>query len=107
MGEEQIDGVTYQKVFATWFDPRPANDHDQIVFYINADSHRLEKLHYTCRDSGFGFFSATIHYQDYKNVNGILESQHQTITFGGPNDRFLGSLIFLHQIDMQDSTRYY
>ena len=100
LGEDKIGDQRYLKVFATWFDIHPSNGSDQIVYWINADTYQLDKLHYTCRGSGFGFFSATIHYQDYLKKDGILVAQSANITFGGPKEKYFGELIDLHQIEM-------
>lgn len=103
MGKDEIDGKLYLKVFATWFDIAPSNKHDQIVYWINAETYELEMLHYTCRGSGFGFFSATIHYQDYQKTDGILMPQKANITFGSPKTKVFGKYIDLHQIEMLDA----
>lgn len=103
MGKDEIDGKPYLKVFATWFDTAPSNKHDQIVYWINAETYELEMLHYTCRGSGFGFFSATIHYQDYQQTDGILVPQKANITFGSPKTKVFGKYIDLHQIEMLDA----
>jgi hypothetical protein len=106
MGMGEIDGQRYRKVFITWEDERPSNAYDQLVFWINSETNLLEKAHYTCRDSGFGFFTATIHYHDYTQGDGYWVPQSADITFGGPKDRYFGQQISLHHIDMLTGPNY-
>jgi hypothetical protein len=100
MGMDDIEGRSYRKIFITWEEERPSKAFDQLVFWINPDSYVLEKAHYTCRDSGFGFFTATIHYRDYAERDGFLAAQSADITFGGPKDKYFGQYIGLHHIEM-------
>jgi len=106
MGMDQLDGQSYRKVFVTWNNAQASNAYDQLILWINPTTYLLEKAHYTCRDSGFGFFTATIHYRDYVKRNGFLAAQSADITFGGPQARYFGQYIELHRIEYLGTPAY-
>ncbi len=85
-GAETFDGIEYDLVMASWKTIEPDKEYDQYVLWINKDSHILEFVQYTIRDGylpGSKMISGTIHYSDYRNINGILIPFTQTIyTFG-------------------------
>jgi len=100
------DGQTYHKVFVTWESVDPIMGADQMICYINTETLVFEKLHYTCRESDFGFFTATIHYLDFERNYGILEAQKSIITYGDPHNSLTGDTVVLHTIEMVEPAKY-
>ncbi len=84
-GERTLDGVTYDLVFATWGDLEPNDRVDQYLIYIERESGLIRKLRYTVRESG-SFFAGTMHYDDFRNVDGVMTPHRQTITLDAPED---------------------
>lgn len=70
-GPETVGGRTYDRVFATWDGPEPSTDHDQYVVYIDRETGRVEKVHFTVRAFA-RFVESTIHYDDFREVGGLL-----------------------------------
>jgi hypothetical protein len=81
------------RVLATWGSLAPHAAHDQYELWINPASRRIEKVVYTLREAeifapltlrplarakGVG----TMHYEDYREVGGVLLPWKQTVTFG-------------------------
>ncbi len=99
-GREKINGIYYHRIFATWFAMEPSNEYDQVIFYVNPSNYRLDMCHYTARESGWGFFSATIKWSDFERRAGVLEPQTSWVSFGGPNTKLFGSDIKLHDIHL-------
>jgi len=61
---------------------------------------------YTARDSGWGFFSATIKWSDYERVAGILEPNTSLVSYGEPNTKLFGSDLKLHDIYVLEKGKY-
>ncbi|MFT6137496.1 MAG: hypothetical protein ACJASM_000295 [Salibacteraceae bacterium] len=106
MGTENVNGIEYLKVFATWVSMEPSHSYDQLIFYVNPANYRLDFCHYTARDSGWGFFTATMKWSDYGRVAGILEPYTSLINFGGPNTKFFGSYFDLHDSFIVEKEKY-
>ena len=104
--DTMADGQTFHKVFVTWESVDPVMGADQMVCYINTETLVFEKLHYTCRESKFGFFTATIHYLDIQRNHGILEPQKSLITYGDPHNSLTGDTVVLHTIEMVEPAVY-
>ncbi len=51
LGEENTNGVTYQKVFGSW-SMGPDKNYDQYIFWINKKTKLLEFVSYTIRELG-------------------------------------------------------
>jgi hypothetical protein len=78
-GDETINGTTYNRVYVTWNDMEPSDDHDQFVAYIDAKTGMLRKLHFTIRDFA-GFAEGTMHYADFREMAGIKIPFQESIT---------------------------
>ena len=49
-GVEELDGIAYDRVFATWGSEEANNEYDQFVLYINPDTKHVDLAHITIRD---------------------------------------------------------
>lgn len=78
-GTETLDGVRYEKVYVTWTSMEPSKQHDQYVAYIEPATGLVRKLHYTVREYA-GFIQATMHYDDFVEVSGVMVPSRQSIT---------------------------
>ena len=96
-GEAELGGRRYRRVFVTWGDGEPTADADQYVLWIAVDSGMVERAHYTVRDASRLSFvpeeqrpimlaggAGTIHYSDYREVDGVWFPFVQVVTMFGP-----------------------
>lgn len=101
MGEREYRGNTYDLVFITWGAPEPHMAADQYVIWINRSTGLIDLVHYTVRDA-FRFVTGTMHYQDYREIQGVQVPFKQTVTMGGPGDaEFPLDENYMHQIILQ------
>lgn len=94
-GDAELAGRRFCRVFATWEPPEPHADHDQYELWLDAETLRIEKVAYTLRDA-VDFSSrwmapllriaavGTMHYGDYRMIDGVLVPFRQTVTLGRP-----------------------
>ncbi|MEQ8928043.1 MAG: hypothetical protein RLO81_19655 [Fulvivirga sp.] len=85
MGNEEIEGVNYHKIFATWESLYP-NEHDQYIVYVNSKNGRVERTTYTIRHNYMwtpNNFYGTALYRDYKEYEGgiILPQKIEVVPF--------------------------
>ena len=92
----RLNGGTYDRVLATWgSNLRPNTNHDQYMLYINTETKRLAKAHYTVRD--FARFAAgCMHFDDYRAVDGLVLSFLQTVTNDCEQPGYVSD--YLHQV---------
>lgn len=83
-GVEDIDGVSYERVFVTWESVEPNAEYDQYVIYIDPKTERIAKAYYTVRDAG-RVIAGTMHFQDMREVDGVWFSYEMVVT-GKPQD---------------------
>ena len=95
MGDRSLDGKEYYLVLATWGTPEPNGEYDQYVIWINKETSLIEKMSYTVREM-FSFMAATIHFSDFKNIQGVMIPFKQTTTTDRPYNEHL------HQITYTD-----
>lgn len=70
---------TYDLVLVTWNRLAPQRDVDQYLLWIGRDSGRIEMCRYTLRDA-YDWAAGTIHYDDYRAVQGVQIPFQQTVT---------------------------
>lgn len=75
-GEKQFDGKTFDLVFVTWNQAEAHAEHDQYMLWINRETGMLEYAEYTLRENylkapGWKAIYGSIHYSDFRDVNGI------------------------------------
>lgn len=88
-------GQRYDRVFVTWGSPEPHAEHDQYLLWIDSDTRLVEMVHYTVRDlasmnTGAAralmrtLATGTIHFDDYRMVDGVMIPFVQTVTLPEP-----------------------
>lgn len=94
-GPARLGDREYRRVFATWGGSLPHGGADQYELWIDPETRRLAKATYTVREAA-GFAEAalrpiyrfagvgTIHFDDYRQVDGVLVAFSQAVTIGGP-----------------------
>lgn len=70
MSPQQVNGRTYERVFATWGTDAPQDDTDQYVVWVDAETGELAWLQYTVRDYA-GWMMGIMAYTDYEDVGGF------------------------------------
>ncbi len=103
-GERKFNNVTYNLVFITWKDPKPHMEHDQYMLWINKETQLLEYAVYSLRDNylkipGYKAFYASIKYDDYQKINGILIPHKQTVFLNKPSKKEKKNV---HQLIVED-----
>lgn len=84
-GSEVVRGVRYERVFLTWEGLNPSDEVDQYMVYVDEKSGRVEKIFYTVRDI-MDSATGTIHFDDWRNVEGISVPFRQRVTFDVHDD---------------------
>lgn len=88
-GTEKFDGKTYDLVFISWGKSEPQRKIDQYVLWINQETKLLDMAQFTVRDQ-HPLINGTMHYNDYRNVNGIMISFNQIAARKmGQTDKYL------------------
>lgn len=94
-GEAEAGGRRFERVFVTWNKAAPHAANDQYEVWLDPSTYRLEKAVYTLRDAldlspaPLGPLMrvaaiGTMHYDDYRKIDGVLVSFRQTVTIGTP-----------------------
>lgn len=71
LGEVELEGRRYRKVFATWGRPDPPSEVDQYLLFYEVESHLLRWVKYTVRDL-MGSAEAVMHMEDYQAAGHYL-----------------------------------
>lgn len=90
-GETEYQGEKIDLVFGSWNQLGPQKLVDQYLFWINQETHLLERVEYTVRDQlqsvhGINTFS------DFREVSGMIVPFQQTIGTGPDSDWVLHQL---------------
>jgi len=80
-GSVDVDGVTYDRVFASWDDGSPSERYDQYLLYIDRDTGLLRFVVFTLRDVEPGLVS-NARFDWYFEESGIQVPQLQTVRMG-------------------------
>lgn len=103
-GEREHRGRIYELVVATWGSLEPNSQHDQYLVWIDAETKRIVMCRYTMRDFGPAY-AGTIHYEDYRSIQGVLVPFRQTVVIPAPQhtlyplDRY-----FFHQERLESAS---
>ena len=92
-GVAAIAGRSYRRLFVTWDRAEPSEVVDQYDVWIDPDTLRIAKVTYTVRDavarSPFLMRPlmriaavGTMHYDDYREIDGVLVPFSQVVTLG-------------------------
>jgi len=103
-GETEFNGNQYEIVYATWEKVEPHMEHDQYILWVNKETGLIEYSTYTLRDNylkppGYKSFYGTIHYSDFRNIEGIMIPHKQTIFLKKPKKKEKKNL---HQLIISD-----
>ena len=90
-GESTIESTVYDLVYVTWGSLEANDEYDQYVIYIDRTTKRLAKMHYTVRDM-MKFIVGTIHYDDFREVNGFLLPFSQKVTGAVTDDDLIHNI---------------
>ena len=96
-GEREYRGKIYDLIFASWgsFEPNP--DHDQYLLWIDRSTMLVAMCQYTLRDAAPAF-TGTIHFEDYRDLNGVQFPFKQTVILPAPeNTLYPLDEYFFHQ----------
>lgn len=101
-GQADHQGKTYDLVFVTWGSWQASDKYDQYALWIDPATHLIRMAHYTVREA-FRSASGTIHFTDYRDVQGIQVAFEQTVIVGGPsNSRYPLKEHFFHRLEIKD-----
>ena len=94
-GQRELDGRSYDLVFATWKSAESHGEDDQYLLWVARDTHLIEIAQYTIRDklpfaTGINFFS------DFRRVDGLTIPHAYRIT------RRLDDESFVHRVQIED-----
>ena len=81
--ESEVNGETYDLLYATWGSEKANRQYDQYVLYLDQKTRLVEWLHFTIRDK-LKFIHATAQFTDFRTINGIVAPFNQYITRGQP-----------------------
>lgn len=97
-GDGMLEGRPCDVVLATWGSLDGHRGADQFVLYVDRETHRLLKAHYTVRDFA-GFAEGAVYYDDYRAVDGVLIPFSQRIVSAGddPPDEWI------HTVQVSDA----
>ena len=112
-GSEVLHGQAYHKVYVTWEEGPPTGTHDHYVLWIDESSGLLAKVHYTIREAPDfapailtrvlrAAATGTMHYTDYREVDGVQFSFDQIVTVFGPAEATADpSSDFFHRLKVE------
>lgn len=110
-GSIEIEGNMYDRVLATWGEnSEPTKDYDQYLVFINQKTGLIDYCSYSAHESklpGNKFATATIHYDNYQNIDGVLIPMTHKVILSKPkkNAKPLHQLnISSFQFDTVDDT---
>lgn len=70
-GEDNIENQSYHLIFASSGGVAASPEHDQYVIYVNKKTHYVDYIDFTLR-SLFESYKGTLHYRDFRNVQGLV-----------------------------------
>ena len=103
MDEKERDGVVYDRVFITWENLKAHGEHDQYIVWISKNSGLIEYAEFTVRDTflkvpGYKAFYGSIHFDDFREINGVLIPFEQYIFLNKPKK----DTKYLHKLTISD-----
>ncbi len=113
-GEVRHYGRSYDLVFATWRASEPQPDLDHYVLWIDRETGLLSKVRYTVREAvprmsplmqklALPLVAGTMHYEDYRDIDGIQVPFLQTVTLQPPElTRYPLSENYFHRLDLEE-----
>ena len=114
-GEVRHYGRSYDLVFATWRASEPQPELDQYVLWIDRETGLLSKVRYTVRDAvprmsplmrklALPLVAGTMHYEDYREIDGVQVPFLQTITLQPPElTRYPLFENYFHRLELEEA----
>lgn len=102
-GDRTHRGREYHLIFATWGSVEPNERHDQYLLWVDQQSLLVRMCLYTLRDAGT-IFTGAIHFDDYRNVQGVLIPFEQTVVLPRPeNALYPLDRYFFHRLEFESA----
>lgn len=102
-GEREYRDQMYDLLFVTWGSFDVSSAIDQYVLWINRETGLVSMTHYTVRDAG-AIFTGTIHFEDYRDVQGIQFPFRHTVILPAPeNTLYPLDKYFFHQTRVEST----
>ena len=103
-GSETFNGKQYDLVFCTWGKPKPHQEHDQFLLWINKKTGLLDYSEYSVREPhvkppGYKMIGGNIEYTDYREIDGVL-IPHDQIVY--PIKKKTDQSKFIHRLKISD-----
>lgn len=102
-GEENFNGKAMEKVFVSWSN-EPKKEYDQYILWIGKKSGLIEATAFTTRDNpgpAPAFVYASLRFDDYKNIDGVLIPFLQTAQMMDPKEDLND---YIHQLKIKSFT---
>ncbi len=99
--EEILNGKKVNKVFVSWGKDRNKN-YDQYILWLDQEKGFVEAATFTLRDSkmmGSGMMKASMNFEDFREIDGILVPFIQRATMGNPKEN---PKKYLHEFRVQE-----
>lgn len=99
-GEGELNGKPMEKVFVSWGNSA-TKQYDQYILWIGKTSGLIEAATFTIRDNPSplpAFIYGTMHFDDYRNINGIMIPFKKTVQMMNPKNNMNN---YLHQLTVQ------
>ncbi len=84
-GPETVRGTTYERVFLTWRSMEPSAAFDQYMVYLDSKTGHVRMISFTAREM-LNSITGTIHFEDLRDVGGILFPFTQYVTLNAHDD---------------------
>ena len=98
-GEDQIRGVQVDKVFISWSN-EATDKYDHYVLWISKESGLIEAAQFTTREAPAPkFLKSVIHFEDYRNIDGVFIPFVQSVQMGKPKNK---TSKYIHRITINE-----
>jgi hypothetical protein len=92
-GEENIRNQSYHLIFASSGGVAASSEHDQYVIYVNKKTYNVDYIDFTLR-SLFESYKGTLHYRNFKTVQGLVVPFFIGATDAVENQDFVHEFLF-------------
>ena len=92
-GEENIQNQSYHLIFASSGGVAASSEHDQYVIYVNKKTYNVDYIDFTLR-SLFESYKGTLHYRNFKTVQGLVVPFFIGATDAVENQDFVHEFLF-------------
>ncbi|MEM7371799.1 MAG: hypothetical protein AAF587_24500 [Bacteroidota bacterium] len=82
-GEEELEGTTYQLLYATWGEEAANSTYDQFLMYVHPTSFQIEYLYFTVREK-LKSQSVTARFDSFRQAGPFVLPHSQFVSVGRP-----------------------